>query len=328
MEELNPLKLSVIIPAYKTSSQVLDRCLRSILKQAQEMKDLLSLEIIVVDSSSTQIPQDLETQSPLIRYLLPGKRLYPGEARNWGVKQSKGDYFIFIDSDCEWNEGWLRKCLQHLKQTPSFLGAHGSILFARPRISWSFALHLIEFHEFLKTNHEPQRFLLSANLVLTKDFFQSLQGFEEAWPACEDIALLRNLKASEKIVSQIAYLPEMSITHADHVSQMRDVFTKMKFMGYWRGRLDRHFPKEVKFTKPTMMRSLPFLIGPAFAALILKRSLSYPMHYRLWMWLNLPLILILCFIWGKGVGAGLMDTDEPLPKHDSARPSAPYRTLR
>ena len=88
--------LSVIIPIYN-SEKYLERCIESVVNQADD-----SIEIILVNDGSTDKSKDICDQ-----YLKEDNRvkvfdiLNSGQsvARNIGLKEAKGDYILFIDSD-------------------------------------------------------------------------------------------------------------------------------------------------------------------------------------------------------------------------------------
>lgn len=96
---MNP-KVSVIIPVYN-GEKYLRECLDSALKQS-----LKSIEIIVVDDGSTDSTRNILRYYEAIDERL--KPIYqanqgPATARNNALKQAKGEYIVFLDSD-DWVE--------------------------------------------------------------------------------------------------------------------------------------------------------------------------------------------------------------------------------
>ena len=89
-------KISVIIPVYNVEKW-LNKCVDSILSQSYE-----NFEVILVNDGSTDKSKDICDQ-----YLKEDNRvkvfdiLNSGQsvARNIGLKEAKGDYILFIDSD-------------------------------------------------------------------------------------------------------------------------------------------------------------------------------------------------------------------------------------
>ena len=89
-------KVSVIVPVYNVE-KYLRECLDSLRDQT-----LTDIEIICVDDGSTDSSYEIleEYQAADSRFkILRQKNLFAGAARNNGMKISKGEYLIFLDSD-------------------------------------------------------------------------------------------------------------------------------------------------------------------------------------------------------------------------------------
>ena len=89
--------ISVIVPTYN-SGAYLSRCIESILKQ-----DYREIEIVLVDDGSTDqltlsLCDELEKKHPVIR-VFHKRNGGSASARNYGIKQARGEYIGFVDSD-------------------------------------------------------------------------------------------------------------------------------------------------------------------------------------------------------------------------------------
>lgn len=93
--EQEPL-ISVIVPVYNME-EYLERCINSILKQTYS-----NLEILLIDDGSTdaslQICNMMQEEDSRIR-VFHKKNGGSSAARNLGLKEAKGEYFAFVDSD-------------------------------------------------------------------------------------------------------------------------------------------------------------------------------------------------------------------------------------
>ena len=91
------IKVSVIVPVYNTE-KYLDQCLKSILNQT-----LCDFEIIVVDDgsedASSKIIQSYMEKYPDIVYGFFQENKGQSSARNLALRQAKGEYLAFVDSD-------------------------------------------------------------------------------------------------------------------------------------------------------------------------------------------------------------------------------------
>ena len=94
------MKISIVIPIYNVE-QYLEQCLSSI--QAQKYDDL---EVICVNDGSTdgsrKILTEWATHFPQMR-IIDRENGGLSAARNTGLKEAKGDYIVFVDSD-DWVE--------------------------------------------------------------------------------------------------------------------------------------------------------------------------------------------------------------------------------
>ena len=94
--------LSIIIPAYNAAKHI-DRCLGSIVESIKETNQDLPIEIIVVnDGSSDNTAEKVNGyKSQLDEKLIFINKSNSGvsSARNCGLKNARGEYFYFMDSD-------------------------------------------------------------------------------------------------------------------------------------------------------------------------------------------------------------------------------------
>lgn len=88
--------VSVIVPVYNVSAY-LDRCIISIVNQTYK-----NIEIILIDDGSTDdslsIIRKWEENDGRIKSFTK-KNGGLSDARNFGIRKAKGDYYIFVDSD-------------------------------------------------------------------------------------------------------------------------------------------------------------------------------------------------------------------------------------
>ncbi len=93
------MKFSIIIPVYNVENY-LDKCIQSVVSQTYT-----DFELILIDDGSTD-----SSGSICEKWLIKDKRIIvihqknagAAAARNIGIKESKGDYIIFLDSDDWW----------------------------------------------------------------------------------------------------------------------------------------------------------------------------------------------------------------------------------
>ncbi len=103
-----PYRFSVIVPTFNRLDEIKELLL-SLEKQTLPKE---KFEIVIVDDGSTDTTEDFVNE--LIKTGSLNLSFYkqdhkgPGPARNTGMEHSKGEYYIFVDSDCIADENWLK----------------------------------------------------------------------------------------------------------------------------------------------------------------------------------------------------------------------------
>lgn len=111
------MKVSIIVPVYNVE-QYLRKCLDSLVNQTYK-----NIEIIVINDGTKDNSQDIideykENYPDLIKsYIKENGGL--ASARNFGLKKSKGDYIVFVDSDDYVDITMIEKLCNEVKRTNS-----------------------------------------------------------------------------------------------------------------------------------------------------------------------------------------------------------------
>lgn len=109
------VQFSIVVPAYNAQDG-LAACLRSVL--AQDF-DAARFELVVVDDASADgsfaIAQEFSAAHANVRAFALAENGGPGIARNEGVRQSRGDWILFLDSDDHLRPGALKRLADFLQ---------------------------------------------------------------------------------------------------------------------------------------------------------------------------------------------------------------------
>lgn len=110
--------VSVIIPTYNRA-HLIDKAIKSVLKQTYQ-----DFEIIVVDDGSTDNTGEIVKRFPdfRIHYICHANNMGVSEARNTGIRASRGDYIALLDSDDEFLPERLGRQVQLLENKSSEVG--------------------------------------------------------------------------------------------------------------------------------------------------------------------------------------------------------------
>ncbi len=177
--------VSVIMPAYN-SAKYIGEAIDSVLAQTYPV-----LEIIVVDDGSTD-----DTRKIVSQYSIPNtqciKYIYqenkgPAAARNKGIKEARGEYIAFLDSDDIWMPEKIAFQLARLEKEEKYSMMHSG----RNRIMENGIIvdsSLVEcsegrvFDELLMRN-----FVCCSSVILKKSCFNAVGYFDEnIHNRCED----------------------------------------------------------------------------------------------------------------------------------------------
>lgn len=113
----NELFLSIIIPIYN-GAKVIDRCLESIWEQRM---DTSMYEVICVNDCSSDDTESVIQKSQYthenLRLLCNSVNKRAGGSRNYGVREARGKYIVFIDADDYFHVGCFWQILDNLIRT-------------------------------------------------------------------------------------------------------------------------------------------------------------------------------------------------------------------
>lgn len=111
---VNAPRVTVILPTYNRE-RLLPRSIRSVLCQTFQ-----DFELLVVDDGSMDNTREVVAgiADPRLRYLRLEKNSGVSSARNAGIREARGDFIAFQDSDDEWLPDKLARQLQLLDQQP------------------------------------------------------------------------------------------------------------------------------------------------------------------------------------------------------------------
>ncbi len=162
--------LSVIIPTCHRND-LLVLCL-DCLAPGTQIFDSSQYEVIVSDDGSKSTSEELVRASyPWVKWV-QGPRKGPASNRNFGAKQAKGEWLVFIDDDCLPDKQILNAYWIAIQLYPHSLLLEGKTVADREqRYPW----------EESPINMTGGNFW-SCNIAFNRDAFLSIQGFDEGFP--------------------------------------------------------------------------------------------------------------------------------------------------
>ena len=206
---------SIIVPCYNRSDEIID--LIHSFKEQTFQKD--EFEVLLVDDGSTdntaEIVSQLIDSMPFRIRFFQRNHEGPGPARNYGMSQAEGEYFLFIDSDCIADPDWLTRLAEAIeKEKPDAFGGPDSVLdnFTPLQKAIDFAMT-----SFLTTGgmrgHSKKKlakfYPRSFNMGIHRNIFKTLGGMGTLRHG-QDLEFSRRIVASgAKVIS----IPEAVVYH-------------------------------------------------------------------------------------------------------------------
>jgi len=272
---------SIIIPFQRVTTYLQETLDRIGLLETQSFEVILLPDIAISE-------EEVGARSYPCQIIATG-RVSPAVKRDTGAKASSGELLAFIDDDAYPAADWLEKALPHFQD-------EGIAAVAGPQITpptdgfWqqvSGATFLSPLNGKAVCRYWPcnKRFFVedwpSVNLIVRKDYFQAVDGFDNNyWPG-EDTKLCLDLV--EKLKKKIIYEPGARVYH-----HRRPGFLKhMKQVGNYglhRGFFAKRFPRtslKVSYFLPTCFFLFVclgwsvLLVGGAAAGLFFVFWISY-----------------------------------------------------
>lgn len=195
--------VSVVIPCFGRESLAL-RALQSVASQS-----VLPDEIIIVDDGSEPALAELKSavESLPVGRLVRTKHQGVSAARNLGASLSSGKYLAFLDSDDCWKERKLERQLDFITQ-------HADCRACQTEEEWWRAGKRVNAKDCHK-QPDGEAFLASlrlccispSSILLERDLFEGLGGFDPRLRVCEDYDLWLRLTVRE----QVRLVPEQLI---------------------------------------------------------------------------------------------------------------------
>lgn len=178
--------ISIIVPTFNRA-YCLEKCIKSVINQSYS-----EWELIIVDNHSTDMTQELVASfaSEKIRLINIHNSGIVAASRNLGVKESKGAYLAFLDSDDWWTPRKLEYSLE-LLESGADLVYHDLYLMKQGQqkknilsVARSRKVDIPVFNDLLTNGNA----IINSSVVLRKSILESVGGFseDESLVAAED----------------------------------------------------------------------------------------------------------------------------------------------
>ena len=204
--------VSVVIPTYDRI-ETLPRALDSVMAQT-----FSGFELIVVDDGSTDATDEMILRDYPHALLHRQENTGVSSARNAGVALASGEWIAFLDSDDAWLPEKLERQLSALSKEPELRMSHTDEIWIRN------GKRMNQPKEYAKSGGRiyhlclPLCCICPSSVLLRRDLFDEVGGFDETFPVCEDYDLWLRITSREPV----HYLDETLVRkyggHGDQLS--------------------------------------------------------------------------------------------------------------
>ncbi|MDH3244222.1 MAG: glycosyltransferase [Saprospiraceae bacterium] len=290
---MNSVEISVIVPSYHHSSK-LEKCIESLLNQGFDR----SFEVIVVDSSTREIQIKVEQickTDNRVKLIKKGHQVYPGSARNIGIRAASGSIIAFLDADCVADKNWLTNIYHHVDENVILSGV---IKNGTPNSILGTCSYLVDFSHFMDLREETKivKAVPTCNFACKKNLFEK-NGYFPHVRAYEDFIFCHNFVAKG---GKIIRRKDLVITHQNR-TELASICQNEFLLGRFsaQGRMEHDLGPKTIFNLPFLSF---FLVAYRFTS-ILSRM---PFGWRLLKYLlYTPLVLFLLGYWSSGFYTGI-----------------------
>ncbi len=183
------MSITVIIPTYNRC-QFLYWALQSVHEQT-----LMADEIIVVDDGSDDATEQmLHSEFPDVKYLRQ-QNSGVSSARNRGIAAASCDWLAFLDSDDQWLPEKLQRQHQALTGQQKMLVCHTDEIWVRNGRRVNAGKKHAKKGGWIFQHCLPLCAMSPSSVMIHREVFASLGGFDEQLPACEDYDLWLRITA-------------------------------------------------------------------------------------------------------------------------------------
>ncbi len=293
---MSKYQLSIVVVSWNVRD-VLRDCLRSI----EQTHDDIAVEVIVVDSASTDgSPAMVATEFPQVTLIAVTENVGFPRGNNMGIAKAHGRYILLLNPDTVLHENALTHMVTYLENHldvgvvgAQLLNDDGSVQSSRRRFP---TLTTAFFESTWLQAHAPQRILhryyaldmaddqtadvdwvMGACLMTRQEIAQTIGGLDEGYfMYSEELDWCRRIKMAGW---RVVYLPTAQVTHyqgksSEQVVAQRHIYfnrAKLRYFRKYHGRL------------PTLLLRL-FLLLNYLAQLLLEAGKGVMGHKRPLRW--------------------------------------------
>lgn len=250
--ENKPL-VSVIMPAYNRKD-IIKMAIDSVLNQTYE-----NFELIIIDDCSTDGTRDLlkNINDSRIKLIFHDTNKGSSGARNSGLKEAKGEYITYLDSDNEWDSRYIETVVGAFLELPNADALYSGQLLYKTFDSKPYAMRFGAYNKSLLHNHN----YIDMNCFAHKSYiYKKIGGFDESLWRLVDWDFILKISNNFKIYS----IPVILSKYYNHDEEDRITNIPFDFKEYSRKIIEKNKIPTRKYDK--LKRKVSIII-PSYESL-------------------------------------------------------------
>lgn len=204
--------VSCIIPTYRRSD-TLGRAIQSVVDQTYK-----NIEVLVVDDNmkgdeySARVIETVgKFSDQRVHYVTQVQHINGAEARNAGIRASKGEYIAFLDDDDWWDKEKIEKQVEFIKQCPPTCGVVSTLLryYANGKLIKQTLPYKggYIYKEILRREYS----VMTSSVLIKKNALDEAGYFDVALKRAQDLQLLANLTYKFELYQLPEYLVNINV---------------------------------------------------------------------------------------------------------------------
>lgn len=254
--------VSIIIP--NLNSNIVDKTLASIFAQTSFGR-IAEILVIGMDQPGLVVEQEpvcfISTEGPVTAPV----------ARNIGIRQARGDCFVFIDADCIAEPRWLESLLAAQQGGHKITGGSVSL---ETDSYWQLCYNLTMFHEFLTTAPSGERHNLGTlNLCVSRKVVERVGLFDEYLARGQDTEWTLRMRRHGY---RLHFVPEAVVKHLPEIAGLSKIVKLWYRSGFFSAHVRWNYRDIIAasplYGKPLLLVLLSPVIGAAVTTRIFARN--------------------------------------------------------
>ena len=216
------MRISVVIPSYNRK-HTLERALQSVFDQTSRAD-----EVILVDDGSTDGSSEMVRQQFPAVIVLTQPNLGVSAARNHGIARARCEWIALLDSDDSWLAQKIAQVRQAHELQPDFVLYHSDEIWIRRGVRVNPMQKHRKSGGWIFEQCLPLCAISPSAAVIRKSTLDSLGGFDEDLPACEDYDLWLRLCHQFPVHHIAQALVTRYAGHDDQLSQQHPAMDRFR----------------------------------------------------------------------------------------------------